>query len=81
VTPKEYSAAEAKRLLDELKPYFDMLEKDALEQMVATTTWDEESDRKRRYFADHVKVIRDVQSKLKSIITIAAPNVRARGHV
>lgn len=81
MNPKEYSAAEAKRLLGEMAPYFAELEKQAMEQMVATTTWDEDSDRKRRYFADHIKVIRDVQAKLHSIITVAAPNVRARGHV
>lgn len=78
---KEYSAAEAKRLLEELAPYFAELEKQCVEEMVATTTWDEASDRKRRYYADHIKVIRDVQGRLKSIIQIAAPNVRSRGTV
>ncbi len=81
MTPKEYSAVEAQRLLGELKPYFAELEKQCVEEMISTTTWDEDSDRKRRYYADHIKVIRDVQAKLKSVITVAAPNVRARGHV
>lgn len=72
MNPKEYSAAEAKRLLEELAPYFAELERQATEEMVATTTWDEESDRKRRYFADHIKVIRDVQGKLKSVIAQGA---------
>lgn len=68
MNPKEYSASEAKRLLDELAPYFAELEKQAVEQMVATTTWDEESDRKRRYYADHIQIIRDVQTKLSMVI-------------
>ena len=72
MNPKEYSAAEAKRLLEELAPYFAELEKWAVEEMVKTTTWDEESDRKRRYYADHIKVIRDVQIKLGSVVAMGA---------
>jgi hypothetical protein len=72
MTPKEYSASEAKRLLDELAPYFAKLERDAVEEMVLVRSWDEESDRKRRCLADRITVIRDVQAQLKSIILVGA---------
>jgi hypothetical protein len=73
MTPKDYAASEAKRLLEELAPYFTKLERDAFEEMVQTTrNWDEESDRKRRCLADRITVIRDVQSQLKSIILVGA---------
>jgi hypothetical protein len=72
MTPKEYSASEAKRLLDELAPYFTKLERDTVEEMVLVRSWDEESDRKRRCLADRITVIRDVQSQLKSIILVGA---------
>ncbi len=68
MTPKEYSASEAKRLLEELAPYFAELERRTIEEMVAVRSWDEESDRKRRCLADKITAIRDVQSDLKAII-------------
>jgi hypothetical protein len=72
MTPKEYSASEAKRLLEELAPYFAKLERDTVEEMVLVRSWDEESDRQRRCLADRITVIRDVQSQLKSIILVGA---------
>jgi len=68
MNPKEYSASEAKRLLEELAPYFAELERRAVEEMVTTCSWDDESDRKRRCLADRITVIRDVQVQLKSTI-------------
>jgi hypothetical protein len=41
MTPKEYSASEAKRLLEELAPYFAKLERDTVEEMVLVRSWDE----------------------------------------
>jgi hypothetical protein len=73
MTPKEYSAAEAKRLLEELAPYFAELEHRTVEEMLQTRNWDEESDRKRRCLADKITAIRDVQSQLRSIIVAGKP--------
>ncbi len=78
MTPKEYSASEAKRILEEVAPYFAELERLAVEEMVATCSWDEESDRKRRCLADRITVIRDVQSQLKSIIMAGAQSARPK---
>jgi hypothetical protein len=72
MNPKEYSAVEAKRLLDDLAPYFVELERHVVEEMVATSSWDEDSDRKRRCLADQITAIRDVQGKLKSVIAQGA---------
>ena len=72
MTPKEYSAAEAKRLLEELAPYFAELERRVVEEMVATNSWDEESDRKRRCLADQITAIRDVQTKLGIVVAQGA---------
>lgn len=72
MNPKEYSGAEAKRLLEEMAPYFAELERRAVEEMVTTCSWDDESDRKRRCLADRITVIRDVQAQLKSIITVGS---------
>lgn len=68
MNPKEYSASEANRLLEELKPYFAELERRVVEEMVATCSWDEDSDRKRRCLADKITAIRDVQGQLKSVV-------------
>ena len=72
MNPKEYSASEANRLLEELAPYFAALEKQVIEEMVATNSWDEDSDRKRRCLADQITAIRDVQSRLKSVVAMGA---------
>jgi hypothetical protein len=72
MNPKEYSAVEAKRLLDDLAPYFAELERHVVEEMVATSSWDEDSDRKRRCLADQITAIRDVQGKLKFVIAQGA---------
>ena len=68
MTPKEYSASEAKRLLEELAPYFAALEKQVVEEMITTCSWDENSDRKRRCLADEITTIRNVQGKLRTVI-------------
>ena len=73
MTPQEYSASEAKRLLEELAPYFAKLEHDTVEEMVRVRNWDEESDRKRRCLADRITAIRDVQSMLRTIILSGKP--------
>ena len=78
MTPKEYSASEAKRLLEELAPYFAELERRAVEEMVQVRSWDEESDRKRRCLADKITTIRDVQSQLKSIIMVGEQSTRPK---
>ena len=72
MTPKEYSASEAERILKEVAPYFSELERRTVEEMVQVRSWDEESDRKRRCLADRITVIRDVQAQLKSIILVGA---------
>ena len=71
--PKEYSASEAKRLLEELAPYFAELERETLEAIVRIPAWYRWSDRKRRCLADRINVIRDVQAKLKTIIAMGKP--------
>lgn len=72
MTPKEYSASEAKRLLEELAPYFVQLERNAIEEMVQTDSWDETGDRKRRCLAERITVIRDLQSQLRAVILAGA---------
>ena len=74
--PKEYSAAEAKRLLGELEPYFAELERRAIEEIVSMPGWYRWSDRKRRCLADRISVIREVQAQLKSIIAVGALSPR-----
>lgn len=69
-TPKEYSAAEAKRLLEELAPYFVELERRAIEDMVHIPSWHRWADRKRRCLADRINVIREVQAQLHSVIVV-----------
>lgn len=81
MTPKQYSASEAKRLLEELAPYFAELERDAIEEMVRTNTWDEEGDRKRRCLADQIQAVRKVQTKLASVIQVGAHSRAANGVV
>ncbi len=71
MNPKEYSAAEAKRLLEELAPYFADLERQVLEEIVNTCSWDEDSDRKRRCLSDQIVAIRKVQARLKSVIAVS----------
>jgi len=73
MTPKEYSASEAERLLGELAPYFAKLEHETVEEMVQIRSWDEESDRKRRCLADKITAIRDLQLQLRSIILAGKP--------
>lgn len=72
MTPKEYSASEAKRILEELAPYFADLEREAIEELVKTCSWDEDSDRKRRCISDQIQSIRKVQAKLASVIAVGA---------
>lgn len=72
MNPKEYSASEANRLLDELKPHFAELERRVVEEMVATCSWDEDSDRKRRCLADKITAIRDVQVLLRTVVALGA---------
>ena len=81
MTPKEYSASEAKRLLEELAPYFAELERDAIEEIVRTVSWDEDSDRKRRCLVDQITAIRKVQARLASVISVGAHNRAAKGVV
>lgn len=81
MTPKEHSALEAKRLLDDLTPYLDELERQVVEEMVRTNSWDESSDRKRRCLADQIQAIRDVKVKLESVITVGAHKRASRGVV
>ncbi len=76
VNPKEYSASEAKRLLDELAPYFAELERRAVEQMVGLPSWHRWADRKRRCLADRINVIREVQGQLHSVITMGKQSAR-----
>ncbi len=76
VNPQEYASSEAKRILGELAPYFAELEKRALEDMVRTPTADKRSDRKRRCLVERIKVIRDVQAQLHSIIMVGAQSAR-----
>lgn len=78
MTPKEYAASEADRLLEEIKPYFAEIERRTVEEMVQVRSWDEESDRKRRCLADKITTIRDVQSQLKSIIMAGAQAARPK---
>lgn len=70
MNPKEYSASEAKRMLDEMAPYFAELERRAIEDMVRIPGWYRWGDRKRRLLADRVNVIREVQAQLQSIIVV-----------
>lgn len=72
MTPKEYSASEAKRLLEELAPYFVQLERNAVEEMIQIPYSDAESDRKRRCLAERIIVIRDLQSQLRAVILAGA---------
>lgn len=81
MTPKEYGASEAKRILGDVEPYFAELEKRCVEEMIRTCSWDEESDRKRRCLADKIQAMRDLKAQLDSLIRVAAPNVRGQGHV
>lgn len=81
MTPKEYSASEAKRLLEELAPYFAELERDAVEELVKTNAWDEDSDRKRRGLVDQISAIRKVQTRLAAVITAGAQKRAANGVV
>jgi len=75
-TDKEYSAAEAKRLLEELAPYFAELERRTIEDMVRLPSWHRWADRKRRCLADRINVIREVQAQLQSIIVIGKASAR-----
>ncbi len=75
-TPKEYSAAEAKRMLEELAPYFAELERRAIEDIVRIPSWHRWADRKRRVLADRINVIREVQAQLQSIIVIGKQSNR-----
>ena len=69
-TPKEYSASEAKRLLEELAPYFAELERRAIEDIVHIPSWHRWADRKRRCLADRINVIRELRAQLQSVIMI-----------
>jgi hypothetical protein len=75
MNPKEYSAAEAKRLLEELAPYFAELERRAIEDIVRIPSWNRWSDRKRRCLADRINVVREVQAMLKVIVVNGKPRV------
>ncbi|HXK16799.1 MAG TPA: hypothetical protein VNG33_03260 [Polyangiaceae bacterium] len=76
MNPKEYSASEAKRLLDELGPYFAELERRAIEDIVRIPSWNRWADRKRRCLADRINVIREVQAQLHSIIAVGKQSAR-----
>lgn len=76
MNPKEYSASEAKRMLEELAPYFAELERRAIEDIVRIPSWYRWADRKRRCLADRINVIREVQAQLTSIIVIGKQSAR-----
>jgi hypothetical protein len=69
-TPKEHAASEAKRLLEEMEPYFAELERRSLEEILRIPGWGPEDDQKRRCLADRIVVVRDVKAQLQSIIAI-----------
>lgn len=67
---RRHREREAQRLLDEplLKEAFDILEKNAFEEILQTRGWWRFGQAKRAELIERVRVIRDVQSRLRRII-------------
>lgn len=72
-TPEQYKASEAKRILEEVTPYFDRLEKVAIEEMVLLKNHDPETAIKRNCLADRIGVMRQLKQLLTAEILAGRP--------
>lgn len=69
---KEYRKLRAEALLSDalLIEAFDAIEKDGIEQILASTALNAEGERERQYLILRVSVIRDLRSRLKTVIAL-----------
>ena len=80
-TPDEYRASEARRILEEVTPYFDRLEKVAIEEMVLLKNHDPETAIKRNCLADRIGVLRHVKLLLEAEIKAGRPKPDLKNRV
>jgi hypothetical protein len=75
MTDREHRANEANRLLSEINPYLDALEREAFEDATRVKWWHPFGQRTVRRCLERVSVIRDLRSRIRAII--ASGKVRA----
>jgi hypothetical protein len=79
---KQYSASEAKRLLEELAPYFAKLEKQTIEDLViAAKDRSTDTDRRHTCLMERLLVLRDLESQLRAVILAGAQSVTRQKYV
>lgn len=80
-TPEEHRANEARRILEEVTPYFDRLEKVAIEEMVLLKNYEPETAIKRNCLADRIGVLRQVKMLLESEIRAGRPKPELKNRI
>lgn len=80
-TPEEHRASEAKRILEEVTPYFDRLEKVAIEEMLLLKNHEADTAIKRNCLADRISVLRLVKRMLHEEIKAGRPKPDLKNRV
>ena len=80
-TPEEYRANEARRILEEVTPYFDRLERVAIEEMVVLKNYDAETAARRNSLVDRIQVMRQLKQLLESDIHKGRPKPDLKNRV